>query len=141
MKRTIILCSFVAALLLFPTALFAQEQDDSQEIENMAAEQAEVISKQVELNDYQLYQVDSALPVNYAAMIDELNKIRKSGAQNQEMYKNAQEKYLDFIDEAYQRIMTGPQWEKYMKSSYGKAMKRRESDRIKAEKKKKNPIK
>ena len=110
----------------------AQEQSEKTAIE-YAAEETEIMIDMFDLDDYQAYQIDSMLQVNYGQMLDELDKVQKSGAQNRDMFMNVQDKYLDIIDNAVEQILTESQWAKYMKSQYGREKKQRDSKKAKAE--------
>lgn len=131
MKRLLLL---LCALPVFAFSANAQNQEE-QSPEEMAALQAEQMAELFDFTDYQLYQADSILQVNYPAMMMEINQVQRSGAQQQDKYLMVQNKYLEIIDNAFEKIMTEEQWAKYMKSAYGQAKKKRDAAAAKAEKK------
>ena len=130
MRKVSIIILFLA-FVISPKAL-AQEQSEKTAID-YAAEETETMIEMFKLDDYQAYQIDSMLQVNYGQMLDELDKLQKSGAQNRDMFINVQDKYLDIIDNAVEQILTESQWAKYMKSQYGREKKQRDSKKAKAE--------
>jgi len=129
MKRLLLI---ITASLLFFSTSFAQNENESPE--EMAAKQAEQMAELFDFNDYQLYQADSILQVNYPAMMKEMEQIQKTGSQNQDKYLMVQNKYLEIIDDSFERILTPDQWKKYVKSAYGQAKRKRDADAAKAEK-------
>jgi len=92
----------------------------------MAAKEADKLMLLLELEDYQVFLVDSVLQHDMAAMLEEMENVKKSGASNQESYIVVSDKWLDGIDRAYQKIFSEKQWAKYLKSTYGKEKKKRD---------------
>lgn len=134
MHRIHIILFFIA--LVLSTQVKAQDQSEKTAAD-YAAEETETMITMFDLDDYQAYQIDSMLQVNYGQMLDELDRLEKSGAQNRDMFINVQDKYLDLIDNAVEQILTESQWAKYMKSQYGREKKQRDSKKAKAEAKEK----
>jgi len=130
MKRYILI---LAALVAMTSSLYAQ--DEKKTAAELASDEAEEMATFFHFTDYQLYQADSLLQENYPKMVEELEKLSKAGAQNQDLFLSIQEKYMELIDDGFEKILTPEQWTKYMKSAYGKAKRKREEDKIKAEKK------
>ncbi|MDD2594789.1 MAG: hypothetical protein PHD11_03090 [Bacteroidales bacterium] len=96
------------------------------DIPDMAAKEADKLMLLLELEDYQVFLVDSVLQHDMAAMLEEMENVKKSGASNQESYIVVSDKWLDGIDRAYQKIFSEKQWAKYLKSTYGKEKKKRD---------------
>lgn len=117
----------LAALLAFNApALSAQEQQEP-DIDKIISSAIDYFVKYYEdLDDVQIFLIDSTLQANYPAMMEELDNIRKSGASNDETYLSASDKWMDLTDRAFEKIFTEKQWARYMKSNYGKEKRKRD---------------
>lgn len=120
--------SMLIVLFLSTLAMSAQNQgaQTPPSIPDMAAKEADNLTKLLDLEYYQTYLVDSVLQANMQPMMDEMDIVRKSGATNQESYMVVSDKWLDAIDTAFMKILTEDQWKKYMKTTYGKEKKKRD---------------
>lgn len=120
--------SLLFLLTLSTVALFAQNPNEQKQpsIPEMAASEADNLTKLFDLEYYQTYLVDSILQANMEPMMAELDNVKQSGASNQESYMTVSDKWLDKIDSAFQKIFTEEQWKRYMKSNYGKEKKKRD---------------
>jgi len=105
--------------LLFMIDSYAQEPDEA-ETEKMISQEIEALEKLFELDEIQLFYVDSILQHNVTALMDEINELRKGGAEYQESYIMVTDKWLDLTDKAFQTVFTEEQWKKYMKSNFGR---------------------
>ena len=133
MKRFLLptLLSLVLFLAAVPGA-FAQEQQEP-DIDKLVNTQVENLTKNFKLDEVQVFYVDSILQHNYPAMMEEINQTRKTGASNDETYQALSDKWMAATDEALEKVFTEEQWQKYLKSVYGKEKKRRDKrmqDRI-----------
>lgn len=119
-----------AALLLgaMPAALAQNEQKD---IPTMAAESADYLAKMLDLEDWQIYQVDSTYQYNYTRLTEEYNAVRRSGASNSDLYRKVTDRWYAACDSSFQRIFTEEQWKKYLRTDAGKAMRAREKRQAK----------
>ena len=126
----------ISVLLLSAFSAFAQggEQKD---IPTMAAEAADYLNKILDLEDWQLYQVDSTFLHNYEGMTGEVEVLRKKGANNSDLYVQISDKWMDKCDSTFLKIFSEDQWKRYLKlTTYGKA--KRERDKRNAKKAAKN---
>lgn len=126
MRKTVLSLFFFAVLLAgaAPQA-FAQEPQEP-DVNQIIDTQLENLTRLLNLDDVQLFFVDSILQYNYPAMMDEVTRARKTGASNSETYQVISDKWMAATDDAFQKIFTEEQWQKYLKSSYGKEKKRRD---------------
>ena len=126
MRKTVLSLFFFAALLAgaAPQA-FAQEPQEP-DVNQIIDTQLENLTRLLNLDDVQLFFVDSILQYNYPAMMDEVTRTRKTGASNSETYQVISDKWMAATDEALEKILSEEQWKRYMKSSYGKEKKRRD---------------
>ncbi|MFA5325552.1 MAG: hypothetical protein WCR82_05845 [Bacteroidales bacterium] len=118
----------IAVILTCNSIISAQNPQNEEKINipEMAAKEADNLMGLFKLEEYQVFLVDSVLQANLPVMIEEMTKIKQSGASNQESFQYISDKWLDKTDEAFFKIFTKEQWNKYLKSSYGKEKKKRD---------------
>ncbi len=84
--------------------------------EDAAYIEAERLGKELKLNDYQIFFIDSMLQVNLRGLKTDMDKLQESGTQETTAFKLTQENWQNKIHEAYRKILTPEQLEKYMAS-------------------------
>ena len=116
------LLSAVTALGLSVLAAKAQntgpltpEQQEKQMLEYVDKE-VQRLSNMLELEYWQEFYVDSTLTHDLKAMSEELEGMQKAKVENRDLYVTVQDKWMQQIDDSYQRFFTEEQWKKYMKS-------------------------
>lgn len=126
MKRLLLLTLLSAVIFLSgaPRALAQDPQEP--DIDKIVNTQVENLTKSFKLDEVQVFYVDSILQHNYPAMVEEINQTRKTGASNDETYQALSDKWMAATDEALEKVFTEEQWQKYLKSAYGKEKKRRD---------------
>ena len=113
--------------LLFAAAPGATAQEPQEpDVDQIINNQIENLTRLFNLDDVQIFFVDSILQHNYPAMMDEFSESRKAGANNDETYMRISDKWMAATDEALERVFTDEQWRRYLKSAYGKEKKRRD---------------
>ena len=129
-----------AVLLLAGAVAFAQQQEP-QTPEQREKQLYESIQKQVDgyaesldLEDWQVFYVDSTLQHDYAAMMEEIQDMQKSKVDNVDLYRNVQDKWMEQIEKSYRKYFTDDQWSLYLRSGAAKAQRAREKRREKAAK-------
>ena len=129
-----------AALFLGGPALLAQnqgpqtpEQREKQRLEFIDKE-VKRLSEQLDLEYWQEFYVDSTLTHDYKAMEEELEDLQKTKVGNVDIYQSVQDKWMQQIDDSYQRFFSEEQWQKYWKSTGQRAKKARDKRKAKAEK-------
>lgn len=125
MNRLFQILLLAAALLLSVPAARAQEPQQP-DIDQIIANQIDNLTRTFKLDEVQVFFVDSILQYNYHAMSEAFEEARKTGASNADTYQAISDQWMQATDEAFQRFFTKDQWNKYMKSSYGKEKQRRE---------------
>ena len=125
----------MAAMLLVAQAqsLFAQQKPEEQDIYEQIELEADRLQRVLELEDWQVFYVDSTLKHDYPAMQAEVMKLAEAKVANRDMYIMVQDKWMEQIDATYKRIFTPEQWAAYLKQGAGKAQKAREKRRLKSE--------
>ena len=112
-------------LLAAAPAIIAQEPEKPKEPWEIAEEEAHRLQRVLELEDWQVFYVDSTLKHDYQQLTDEIDKLRASKVSNTSLYIAVQDKWMDTIDASYKKIFTQTQWAAYLKSGAGKAQKAR----------------
>ena len=125
----------VLALLTCCFTISAQEPEQPDVYEQAEAE-ADRLQRVLDLEDWQVFYVDSTLKHDFPAMMAEYEQLRNAKVGNTSLYIAVQDKWMDHIDATYRKIFTDEQWAAYLKSGAGKAQKAREKRRLKAQGKK-----
>ena len=120
-------------MLLWVPAALAQEQEKPKEVWEQAEEEADRLQRILDLEDWQVFYVDSTLKHDLPAMMTEYEKLRASKVSNTSMYIAIQDKWMEQIDATYRRIFSDTQWTAYLKSGAGKAQKARAKRKAKSE--------
>ncbi len=128
----------LALLLLFSGSfiLRAQEQEKPLEIWEIAEKEADRLQGLLDLEDWQVFYVDSTLKHDYAEMKEELERLQQAKVANTSLYIGVQDKWIEHIEATYKRIFTESQWQAYLKSGAAKLQKQREKRKAKAAKQK-----
>lgn len=119
---------FLSGLLV--TALHAQEPQ--KDVYQQAEEEADRLQRVLDLEDWQVFYVDSTLKHDFPAMMAEYEELRESKVSNVTLYQTIQDKWMDQIDKTYRKIFNDKQWAAYLKSGAAKAQKMREKRRAKS---------
>ena len=125
MKKVFLL--FIAAALFSaaaPRALAQEPQEPN--LDEIINTHIENLTRMFDLDDIQVFFLDSILQFNYHSLQEEVKQTRKSGASNAETYQIISDKWMARTDEALEKLFTAEQWAKYQKTSYGKEKKRRD---------------
>ena len=126
------LAAAVLLLISFSVQAGAQEQDMQKTLIERAEEEADRLQRVLELEDWQVFYVDSTLKHDYPAMMAEYEKLQSSKVSNSSLYIAVQDKWMDRIDATYRKIFNDQQWAMYLKSGAARAQKAREKRKAKA---------
>ena len=132
--------SYICCLVTFFVAMFsvsswtasAQQQPEKMDLNQMAEQEADKLQKLLDLEDWQVFDVDSTLKANYALLQAEYDKLQRSKVTNSAIYQEAHDSCLDRIEAVYKKYFTEAQWAKYLKGGAAKQQKQREKRREKA---------
>ena len=130
--------AFVALATFFALSFFcceasAQQQPKQPDIYEQAEMEADRLQRVLDLEDWQVFYVDSTLKHDFPAMMADYDQLRKAKVANSAMYQDVQDKWMDQIDATYKKIFTPEQWAAYLKQGAAKAQKAREKRRLKAQ--------
>ena len=129
---------FVHIALLSCLFWSAASQASAQEPEKMdifqqAEAEADRLQRVLDLEDWQVFYVDSTLKHDLPAMMAEYEKLRAAKVVNSSIYFATQDKWMDRIDASYKKIFNESQWAAYLKSGAAKAQKARAKRKAQAE--------
>ncbi len=119
----------IAALVALALPLAAQEQTAEQQekaLYEMIQTQVNNMEKALDLEDWQIFYVDSILTHDYRAMQAELIGLRNSKVSSQDRYYRVQDKWNEQIYNAIHGVLDEPQWQKYLKSGAAREKKNRD---------------
>lgn len=136
MKSAFLLLRYVLIIIFFLSFIgniAAQEQTDQPDIFEQAEAEADRLQRVLDLEDWQVFYVDSTLKHDFPAMMAEYDQLRSAKVSNTSLYISVQDKWMEQIDKTYKRIFTEQQWAAYLKSGAAKAQKARAKRKAKAE--------
>ena len=125
--------SILALLLAFAPVAVAQQQEKPLEMWERAEAEADRLQRALELEDWQVFYVDSILKHDYQALVAEMEKLQASKVANTSVYIAVQDKWMEQIDESYRKIFNDEQWAAYLKTGAGKLQKARAKRKAQAE--------
>lgn len=135
MKLKVLMMASAAMFMLLASQgeASAQQQQEAPDIYEQAEMEADRLQRVLDLEDWQVFYVDSTLKHDLPAMIAESEQLRAAKVGNVSMYQEVRDKWWDQIDATYKRIFTQEQWAAYLKQGAGKAQKARAKRREKAQ--------
>lgn len=124
MKYNLCVMAFCACFMAFSMNLSAQQPEQPDMMERIEQE-ADRLQRVLDLEDWQVFYVDSILKHDYTAMMAEADKLRAAKVANSSLYVEVNDRWMEKIDAAYRKIFTDEQWAAYLKQGAGKAQKAR----------------
>ena len=117
-------------------AASAQQPQEGPDIYEQAEQEADRLQRILDLEDWQVFYVDSTLKHDLPAMMEEYDHLRQSKVSNVSLYQDVRDKWMEQVDVTYRKIFTDEQWAAYLKSGAAREQKAREKRRLKAQGKK-----
>ena len=136
MKALLLPVLMLAGMLAVSVEASAQEQQKQPDVYEQAETESDRLQRILDLEDWQVFYVDSTLKHDFPAMMAEYDKLRAAKVSNTSMYQSVQDKWMEQIDATYKKIFNPQQWAAYLKSGAAKAQKAREKRKAQAEGKK-----
>ena len=121
----------MALIFVSETEVAAQEPPQQPDVYERAEAEADRLQQLLDLDDWQVFYVDSTLKHDYPAMMEEYQNLSKSKVSNQSMYQQVFDKWMEHVDNTYKTIFTEEQWAAYLKSGAARAQKAREKRKAK----------
>ena len=117
--------------LLIPVCAMAQQnlsEDEKAEKQMRTAIDAQIesLTRSLELEDWQVFYVDSIMTHDYGAMSDELKALQTAKVGNTDAYQRTQDKWMEQMYQAFNKVFNGQQWAKYQKSGAARDKKARD---------------
>ena len=119
--------------LLQTQAQSADEAKAEKEFYESVEREIERLTRLLDLNDAQVFFVDSIIVHDYKAMQAEIKELSERKVSNANMYYDVQDKWQEKIYEAYEKVFDEDQWAKYLKSGAARDKKSRDKRRAKAQ--------
>jgi len=126
MKKLIIM----AVLSLLAISANAQdpksEKDREKEFFEAIQTQVDKLAETLDLDDWQIFYVDSILTHDYKAVQDEFKELNESKVGNSDIYYRVQDKWMEQIYQSFHKIFDETQWAKYLKTGAAREKKARD---------------
>ena len=100
-----------------------------------SGEKADRLQNLLDLEDWQVFYVDSTLKHDYQALMLEAEKLQAAKVGNSDLYIAVQDKWMEKIETSYRKIFNDTQWAAYLKSGAAKAKKARAKRKAMSEEK------
>lgn len=133
MKRVLFTILTACTLCFGSFEAKAQQQQEPEDVTVTATKEADKLCNLLDLEDWQLFYVDSTLQHNYKAMETEFKNLSDSKVSNLDLYFRVQDKWKERTDSLYKTIFTEEQWNRYLKSGAAREIKAREKRKAKME--------
>lgn len=121
----------IIILLCLPICLSAQQSQTDPEKEEKQMRtaidtQIETYTRTLKLEDWQVFYLDSIMTHDYTAMRDEVKSLSEAKVGNADAYQMVQDKWMEKMYQAFDKVLDREQWTKYQKSGAGRDKKARD---------------
>ena len=121
----------IISLLCLPICLSAQQSQTDPEKEEKQMRtaidaQIETFTRTLKLEDWQIFYLDSIMTHDYTAMRDEVKSLSEAKVGNADAYQMVQDKWMEKMYQAFDKVLDRDQWTKYQKSGAGRDKKARD---------------
>ena len=123
----------MASMLFFSVQNADAQSQEPVDLNMLAEEEADKLARLIDLEDWQVFYVDSTLKANFFQLQVELEKLQKAKVTNTDIYQEAKDRCWDEIDRNYQKWFTPEQWKAYLKTGAAKLQKQRAKRKEKRE--------
>ena len=127
MKSYVFIKALIIAVFMLAACVTAsaQQKDEAPDIYEQAEAEADRLQRILDLEDWQVFYVDSTLKHDFPAMMEEYERLRMSKVSNTSLYQDVRDKWMEQIDVTYRKIFTDEQWAAYLKSGAAREQKAR----------------
>jgi len=129
----------IAALLLIPALTFAQspqnEAEEMKKLQESLDTEIERLTNSLDLEDWQVFYLDSIYNYNYTQRARELMELSKAKVSNEDAYYIVDDRWREANYQALQKIFNDKQWESYLKMGARQEKKARDKRAAKREEK------
>lgn len=123
----------IVSLLAFSAHSASAQSQEPVDLNQLAEEEADKLARLIDLEDWQVFYVDSTLKANFFQLQVELDKLQKAKVTNTDIYQEAKDRCWEEIDRNYQKWFTPEQWNAYLKTGAAKLQKQRAKRKEKRE--------
>ena len=109
-------------------------EEEAKKLRESIDKEVDRLTGLLDLEDWQIFYVDSTLTHNLEAMMAESKQMQMSKVTNMDLYYLSMDKWNELTDQQYEKIFTKQQWDRYMNTGGKKAKKAREKRAEKARK-------
>lgn len=133
-RLSIVALILAAGLSFTVSAQNTDPQQREKELYEAIENQVNRLAEMLDLDDAQIFYVDSILVHDQTALQSELDELQKKKVSNIDIYMEAQYKWADQIYYSFQKVFREDQWAKYLKSGAERDKKTRDKKRAKSAK-------
>lgn len=136
MKPIAALLSLMAMTFTFTAMAQAplSPEEEAKKLRESIDKEVDRLASLLDLEDWQIFYVDSTLTHNLEAMVAESKQMQTSKVTNRDLYYLSMDKWNERTDQQYEKIFTKEQWDRYMNTGGKKAKKERDKRAEKARK-------
>lgn len=119
---------YACVTLLSATVVAYAQQQEPQKPDplDFAEKEVERLERDLKLEDWQTFYLDSILTYNYTELFKEMEGLQRAHVANTDMYMSIQDKWQIRTEEAYMKLFTEEQWKEYLKQGGARIIKERE---------------
>jgi len=122
--------------MLLSLAAFAQgpgsPEEEKKKLDEAIDTQLEHLTSSLDLEDWQVFYIDSIMRHDFHAMREEVMELSSSRVANTDLYYMVQDKWSEKMYNAIQAVLNEEQWAKYLKSGAERDKKTRDKRAAKA---------
>ena len=115
--------------MIFCASAAAQQQEGA-DVALQAEVEADRLQRTLDLEDWQVFYVDSTLKANFNTLQVELEKLHRAKVTNTSLFQKVKDDCWDRIDADFKKWFTEKQWAAYLKSGAAKLQKQREKRKM-----------
>ena len=121
----------IIILLCLPICLSAQQsqtdpEKEEKQMRTAIDSQIETFTRTLKLEDWQVFYLDSIMTHDYTAMRDEIKSLSEAKVGNADAYQMTQDKWMEKMYQAFDKVLDRDQLAKYQKSGAGRDKKARD---------------
>lgn len=101
-------------------------EQKEKELRESIGKQLDLMTENLNLEEWQVFYMDSIMVHDYHGLSEELESLQKSGVENLNLYQHAQDKWAEKIYTAFRKVLNDQQWAKYLKTGAAREKKMRD---------------
>lgn len=101
-------------------------EQKEKELRESIGKQLDLMTENLNLEEWQVFYMDSIMVHDYQGLSEELESLQKSGVENLNLYQLTQDKWAEKIYTSFRKVLNDQQWAKYLKSGAAREKKMRD---------------